>query len=138
LFSKSRARRHVMTLLASTMGAWAAALVLSAGPAKMERAEVLKQQSEQLAREARALANTSGCEKVEECEVAGFGHKSCGGPREYIAYCAKTTDVKALQSKLAELEKAEQAWQTEAGIVSNCSLTRRPPPRLEEGMCRTR
>jgi hypothetical protein len=120
------------------MGAWAAALILSAGPGKPEHAEVLKQQAEKLAREARALANPSGCEKVEQCEVAGFGQKSCGGPREFIAYCAKTTDVKALQAKLAELEKAELAWQKEAGIVSNCSLTRRPLPRLVEGMCRAR
>ncbi len=127
-----------MTLLAGTMGAWAAALILSAGPGKPERAEMLKQQAEQLAKEARALANPSGCAKVEECEVAGFGQKSCGGPREFIAYCARTTDVKALQAKLAELEKAELAWQTEAGIMSNCSLTRRPLPRLVEEMCRIR
>jgi hypothetical protein len=127
-----------MTLLAGTMGAWAVALVLSTGPAKPERAAELQQQAAKLATEARALANPSGCEKVEECEVAGFGHKSCGGPREYIAYCAKTTDVKALQSKLAELEKAEQAWQTETGEMSNCALTRRPPPRFVDGVCRTR
>lgn len=127
-----------MTLLAGTMGAWAAALILSAGPGKPEHAEVLKQQAEQLAREARALANPSGCTKVEECEVTGFGQKSCGGPREFIAYCAKTTDVKALQAKLEDLAKAELAWQTEAGIMSNCSLTRRPLPRFVEGMCRTK
>jgi hypothetical protein len=127
-----------MTLLAGTMGAWAVALVLSTGPAKPERAAELKQQAEKLATEARTLANASGCAKVEECEVAGFGHKSCGGPREYIAYCAKTTDVKALQSKLAELEKAGKTWQAETGEMSNCSLTRRPPPRFVDGVCRTR
>jgi hypothetical protein len=127
-----------MALLAGTMGAWAVALVLSAGPAKPEGAEALKQQAEKLAAEAKALANPSGCEKVEECEVAGFGHKACGGPREYIAYCAKTTDVKALQSKLAELEKAEKTWQAETGEMSNCGLTRRPPPRFVDGQCRTR
>ncbi|HYH97507.1 hypothetical protein [Hyalangium sp.] len=127
-----------MTLLAGTMGAWAVALVLSTGPAKPERAAELKQQAEKLATEARALANASGCAKVEGCEVAGFGHKACGGPREYIAYCAKTTDVKALQGKLAELEKAEKTWQAETGEMSNCALTRRPPPRLVDGMCRTR
>lgn len=127
-----------MTLLAGTMGAWAVALVLSTGPAKPERAAVLEQQAKKLEKEARALANPSGCEKVEECAVAGFGHKACGGPREFIAYCSKTTDVKALQGKLAEFEKAEQAWQTETGAMSDCSLTRRPPPRLVDGKCRTR
>jgi hypothetical protein len=127
-----------MTLLAGTMGAWAAALILSAGSGKPERVEALKQQAEKLAGEARALANPGGCEKVEECAVAGFGHKPCGGPREFIAYCAKTTDVTALKAKLEELAKAEQTWQAEAGIMSNCGLTRRPPPRLVDGMCRLR
>lgn len=127
-----------MTLLAGTMGAWAAALILSAGPGKPERVEALKQQAEKLAGEARALAISNGCEKVEECAVTGFGHKSCGGPREFIAYCAKTTDVKALKAKLEELAKAEQAYQTEAGIMSNCGLMRRPRPRLVDGMCRIR
>jgi hypothetical protein len=127
-----------MALLAGTMGAWAVALVLSTGPAKPEQAQALKQQAEKLATEAKALAKVDGCAKVEECAVAGFGHKACGGPREYIAYCSKTTDEKALQSKLAELEKAEQKWQAETGEVSNCGLTRRPPPRFVEGQCRTR
>ena len=127
-----------MALLAGTMGAWAAALVLSTGPAQSGQAATLKQKADTLAAEAKALAKPDGCAKVEECEVAGFGHKACGGPREFIAYCAKTTDVKALQSKLAELEKAEQAWQVETGEMSTCSLTRRPPPRLIEGQCRTR
>jgi len=127
-----------MTLLAGTMGAWAAALILSAGPGKPEHVEALKQQAEKLAGEARALAIPSGCGKVEECAVAGFGHKPCGGPREFIAYCAKTTDVTALKAKLEELMKAEQTYQTAAGITSNCGLTRRPRPRLVEGMCRLR
>jgi hypothetical protein len=127
-----------MTLLAGTLGTWAAALVLSAGPVKTERAEKLKQQAEQLASEARALANPSGCEKVEDCQLAGFGAKSCGGPREYIAYCPRTTDEKALQGKLAELEKAERAWLEETHTPSNCGLTRKPRPRLIDGMCRAK
>jgi hypothetical protein len=127
-----------MAWLTGTMGAWAVALVLSTGPAKPDRAAALKQQAEKLATEAKAQANPSGCEKVEQCEVAGFGHKSCGGPREYIAYCSKTTDVKALQSKLAELEKAEKTWQAETGEMSNCGLTRRPLPRFVDGQCLAR
>lgn len=127
-----------MAWLAGTMGAWAVALVLSAGPAKPEQAQALKQQADKLATEAKALAKTDGCAKVEECAVAGFGHKACGGPREFIAYCSKTTDEKSLLSKLAELEKAEQKWQEETGEVSTCNLLRRPPPRLIEGQCRTR
>ncbi|MFL5347118.1 MAG: hypothetical protein ACJ8AT_20225 [Hyalangium sp.] len=127
-----------MALLAGKLSAWAAVLALTASPTKTDSAAALKQRADQLAREARALAKPAGCKQVEECEVAGFGHKACGGPREYIAYCSRTTDVKALQGKLAELEQAEQAWQQEAHIMSNCGLTRRPLPRLEAGECRAR
>jgi hypothetical protein len=127
-----------MTLLAGKLGVWAAALVLAAGTAKPTKAEALKQQAEKLAQQAQKLARPEGCQKVEECQVAGFGHKACGGPREYIAYCSRTTDVKALQGKLAELEKAEQAWQQEAHIMSTCSLTRRPLPKLVDGACRAK
>jgi hypothetical protein len=126
-----------MALLAGTLGTWAA-LVLSAGPVKTERAEQLKQQAEKLASEARELANPSGCTKVEDCQLAGFGAKSCGGPREYIAYCPRTTDEKALRSKLEELEKAERAWLEETHTPSNCGLTRKPRLRLSDGMCRAK
>ncbi|MDY7228645.1 hypothetical protein [Hyalangium rubrum] len=125
-----------MTFLPGHLGAWTAALLLSAGPAKKEQA--LKQQAERLAQEARALAKTEGCEQQEECAVAGFGNKACGGPREYIAYCSRTTDVPALESKLAALQQAEQSWQREAGVMSNCGLTRKPQPRLVDGVCRIR
>lgn len=127
-----------MALLAGRLSAWAVAVVLSASPTKTESAATLKQRADQLAKEAKALAKPTGCTKVEECQVAGFGHKACGGPREFIAYCSKTTDEKALQGKLAELEKAEQAWQQAAHVMSNCGLTRRPLPRLEAGECRAR
>lgn len=75
---------------------------------------------------------------MEECELAGFGHKPCGGPREYLAYCSRTTDVKALREKLEALEKAEQAWQEEEGVMSNCGLTRKPRLRWVEGECLAR
>jgi hypothetical protein len=118
--------------------AWAAAWLMAAGGAWAASGSKLKQRADKLASEARTLANPRGCEQVEECAVAGFGHKACGGPREYIGYCTRTTDVKALRSKLDALEKAERAWQQEAGIKSKCGLTRRPVPRFEEGMCLAR
>ncbi len=119
-------------------GAWAVALLLVAGGAEAAKGAKAKQRAEKLASEARALAKTRGCDKVEECEVVGFGHKACGGPREYIAYCSRTTDVKALREKLEALEKAERDWQAEAGIKSTCSLTRIPRPQWVDGVCRAR
>ena len=127
-----------MTKRAARGGLWTAVLLLAtaAGAAEAERGAALKQRAEQLAKEARALARTEGCEDVRECAVAGFGHKACGGPREFIAYCTRTTDTKALQAKLQALEEAERAWQVEAGIKSTCGLTRKPRPRWENGVCR--
>lgn len=120
------------------MGAWAVALLMAAGGAEAAKGAKAKQRAEQLASEARALAKPRGCDKVEECEVAGFGHKPCGGPREYLAYCSRTTDVKALREKLEALEKAEREWQVEAGIKSNCGLTHMPQPQWVDGECRAR
>lgn len=120
------------------LGAWAVALLLGAGGAEAAKGAKAKQRAEALASQARALAKTRGCDKVEECEVAGFGHKACGGPREFIAYCSRTTDTKALREKLEALEKAEREWQAEAGIKSTCGLTRKPRPQWVDGECRAR
>jgi len=124
-----------MTLLSGEWAACAAAVLLSAGAAKETPVSVLKQRAETLAKAAQALANPRGCKTVDECRVEGFGAKSCGGPRTYVAYCAKTTKVKELQAKLSALEKAEREWQAAAGIMSTCGLTRRPQPWMEEGVC---
>jgi hypothetical protein len=127
-----------MALLTAWLGAWAVVLLMGAGGTETAGGSELKQRAERLASEARALANPRGCEKVEECELAGFGHKPCGGPREYIAWCSRTTDVKTLRARLEALEKAEKAWQEAAGLKSNCGLTRKPRLRWEAGQCRAR
>ncbi len=127
-----------MALLTAQAGAWAVMWLMGAGGAEGEGGSKWKQRAEKLASEARALANPRGCEKVEECELAGFGHKPCGGPREFIAYCSRTTDVKTLRARLEALEKAEKAWQEAAGLESRCGLTRTPRLRWEDGVCLAR
>ncbi|KFA89913.1 hypothetical protein [Archangium violaceum] len=127
-----------MALLTAQLGAWAVMLLMGSGGAEEEGGSKLKQRAETLASEARALANPRGCAKVEECEMAGFGHKPCGGPREYLAWCSRTTDAKTLRARLEALEKAEKAWQEEAGLKSNCGLTRKPRLRWTDGVCLAR
>jgi hypothetical protein len=127
-----------MALLSAQVGTWVVALLMGAGGAEGASGSKLKQRAEALASEARALANPRGCEKVEECELAGFGHKPCGGPREYLAWCSRTTDGKTLRARLEALEQAEKAWQEAAGLKSNCGLTRKPRLRWEQGECRAR
>lgn len=126
-----------MTVLVGKLSAWTAALVLAAGGVNTGRVIALREKAEQLGREALAEVKVDGCATAEECKVVGLGHKACGGPREYIAYCPKKTNEKALQKKLDAFAKAEAEWQQAAGIKSNCGLTRQPPATLENGLCRT-
>ncbi|XXF81598.1 hypothetical protein P2318_17945 [Myxococcaceae bacterium GXIMD 01537] len=120
---------------AGRRGLWVAALLLATGAVAAERAAALKEKADRLAKEARALAKPEGCEAVSECQVSEFGNKPCGGPRDFIAWCSRTTDAKSLQAKLDALMKAEQAYQEAAGVMSNCGLTRRPRAALVEGRC---
>jgi hypothetical protein len=84
--------------------------------------------------EAKAIAKTSGC-STSECRAAPVGSRACGGPRYYLPYCSKTTDSVALYKKLAEVAKAEQAFNTKYKIASTCEF--RMPPLVESvgGSC---
>ena len=78
--------------------------------------------------EAKAIAKVTGCTS-SDCRAAPVGSKACGGPRYYIPYCVKTTDSVALYQKLAEVVKAERAYNTKYQIVSTCEF--RLPPAVE-------
>jgi hypothetical protein len=89
---------------------------------------VLQERLSRLEHEARELAHTSGCDSLSQCRTAPLGWRSCGGPRDYIAFCAASTDTAALFRKLAELEAAEKEYNLKSGMMSTCIM--RQPPRL--------
>ncbi len=91
---------------------------------------------ERLEREARDIAKSDGCSSAGECRTAPVGERACGGPRDYIVYCARTTDGAGLYRKLAELRQAEIEYNRKSQIASTCEF--RTPPRvtLEGGSCR--
>jgi len=91
---------------------------------------------EQLEAQAKAIAKVEGCSSASECRAAPVGSKACGGPRYFIAWCAKTTDSAALYSKLAQITKAEQAYNRKYKIVSTCELRLPPVPTLSGGACK--
>jgi hypothetical protein len=91
---------------------------------------------EQLEVQAKAIAKTEGCSSVSECRAAPVGSRACGGPRYYISYCARTTDSAALFSKLAEVAKAEQAFNKKYQIASTCEFRMPPAPSLSGGACK--
>lgn len=89
-----------------------------------------------LEQEARALARTEGCTSAGACRTAPVGWRGCGGPRAYVIYCAATTDTVALFGKLAELEKAERAYNASSGMMSTCEFRTPPGVKLDGQRCR--
>ena len=90
---------------------------------------------EKLEAEARTLATVSGCTTASECRTAPVGSRACGGPRYYIPYCAKTTDSAALFRRLAEVAKAEEAFNRKYGIASTCEFRMPPAVAVSGGSC---
>ena len=89
----------------------------------------------ELEQQARALARSDGCDRVEQCAVAPVGAKACGGPRTYLVYCKVTTDEAALMRALEELKRAEEEYNRASGAVSDCMLQLPPDLRLEGRTC---
>jgi hypothetical protein len=87
-----------------------------------------------LEREARALAHAGGC-TADECRTAPVGVRPCGGPRAYVVYCAARTDSAALFAKLAELARAEEAFNKQNEMMSTCEFRQPPTTRLQGGSC---
>lgn len=87
-----------------------------------------------LEREARALAHAEGC-GAGQCRTAPVGSRPCGGPRTYLVYCAATTDSAALFAKLAELARAEQAFNSANGMASTCEYRMPPGVAVQGGRC---
>ncbi|HEX6748971.1 MAG TPA: hypothetical protein VF092_16860 [Longimicrobium sp.] len=87
-----------------------------------------------LEREARALAHADGC-AAGQCRTAPVGSRPCGGPREYIVYCAARTDSAALFAKLAELARAEDAYNRANQLASTCEMRMPPNVTLSGGRC---
>jgi hypothetical protein len=88
--------------------------------------------------EARALARTDGCTFAGQCMTAPVGERACGGPREHLVYCARTTDTATLHRRLAELRQAEMALNQQTGAVSTCEFREPPPTQLVAGACQAR
>ena len=91
-----------------------------------------------LEREARAMAKTDGCSSLDQCRSAPVGERPCGGPRDYVVYCARTTDSAALYRKLAELRQAEMEYNRKSGMMSTCEYRMPPELGLSGGSCRAR
>ena len=88
-----------------------------------------------LKNEARALAKPAGCTQVTQCTVMPLGSKPCGGPAEFLVYCAGSTDEKALQSKAQQATDAEKAANAANQMMGICTALSAPVVKLEKGSC---
>ena len=88
-----------------------------------------------LKKEARALANPNKCAELAQCKVMPLGSKSCGGPTEFVVYCAGSTDEKALEAKAKQASDAEKAKNAANQMMGICTALTPPKLKLEKGQC---
>lgn len=81
------------------------------------------------------LVNQSSCTENSQCSYIAYGTKACGGPQGYLVF---STDVgkDKLEAMVAKYSKAEDAYNKQNGIMSDCSIPT-PPENIEckDGKC---
>lgn len=93
---------------------------------------------QQLEAQARTIAKTEGCSASSDCATGAIGQKACGGPRDFLVYCKKTTDVDALNAKLGEIVKGEIAYNKKYDLMSTCEMRVPPLVAASGGSCRAK
>ena len=88
-----------------------------------------------LKREAHALARATGCTQAAQCKAMPLGSKPCGGPTEFLVYCATSTDEKALEAKAKLASDAEKANNAASQMMGICTALSPPKVKLENGQC---
>ena len=90
---------------------------------------------EALKQQARALSKSTGCTQLAQCKVLPLGSKSCGGPSEFLVYCAASTDEQALLVKAKAATDAEKAKNAASQTMGICTALSPPKVKLEKGQC---
>jgi len=85
--------------------------------------------------EARELVNAGGCTDVSQCRTAPVGARACGGPRDYVVYCAESTDEDALLRALERLARREERFNRQCGVFSICIFLSPPEVELVGDVC---
>lgn len=75
------------------------------------------------------------CASVDDCAAVGIGAKACGGPAEYVVYCATAVDEAALLDVVAEHVSLSEEENERTNAVSDCSLVGEPQIALVDGTC---
>ena len=90
---------------------------------------------EKLEADARSVVKSGGCTSSSDCRAAPIGARGCGGPRDFIVYCVKSTDSVELSRRIAAVDSAEKAFNTKYNVVSTCELRLPPVVEASGGAC---
>ncbi len=71
------------------------------------------------------IAQDLPCESDEEWTYTAVGSKACGGPVGYLAYSTEI-DTVAFLKMVEDYTKAQKAYNTKYGIISDCSVPTQP------------
>ncbi|PKH49946.1 hypothetical protein CXF68_04165 [Tenacibaculum sp. Bg11-29] len=71
------------------------------------------------------MSNKETCSNSLDWSFAGYGAKACGGFKGYITY-SKNIDTVLFLKKITAYTKAENEFNKEFGIVSDCSIIKKP------------
>ena len=89
-----------------------------------------------LRRQALSAIGDASADDNNQCRIAGFGHKPCGGPAEYIAYSTKGGNEAEILRKIAAYNAAAQAENMRLGRMSDCAVVPKPAVELSGGQCK--
>ena len=84
---------------------------------------------------AREVVKINGCTRPSQCHAMPMGSRPCGGPSEFLVYCALSTDVKKLKSRVKTATDAEKALNATTQLMSICSVLPEPKVELVRGVC---
>ena len=85
--------------------------------------------------EVMALIGDARADSVQQCRVAGFGSKPCGGPASYVAYSVKDKNETVLLALIEKYNRAAKAENERLGLMSDCAIVPKPTVVLENGVC---
>ena len=78
----------------------------------------------------------TSCSSAEGCRYIALGDKPCGGPSEYMIYCAESVDEDHLDDLVTKYNEFEHEINLKYKIVSNCEYVMPPEELLlEKGHC---
>lgn len=82
-----------------------------------------------------SFIDSGNCGTVTQCQYIAYGKKACGGPAGYLVF-SENIDVVKLKKMVNDYSIAEDIYNKENNVVSDCSLPT-PPQKMqcEGGKC---